>query len=105
MTGIRLSSFELEAICSTFKLFFGLDDHLWLFGSRVRSEEKGGDIDLYIETQTCDATKVNDLRFAFLTELYFKIGDQKNDVVLNRVLVSKELPIYAIAKKEGVQIV
>ena len=105
MSSIRLSSFEIETLCSAFKLFFGPEDHLWLFGSRIRPESRGGDIDLYIETKFSDPTVANDKKIAFLTDLYFKIGDQKIDVVLNRISDSNELPIYTIAKQEGVLLV
>ncbi len=104
MDKIRLSSFELNAICSAFKLFFGSEDRLWLFGSRTRPEARGGDIDLYIETRISDTAIANDKKIAFLTELYFAIGDQKIDVVLNNFSDSHELPIYAVAKKEGIQL-
>lgn len=96
MDKIRLSSFERNAICSTFKLFFESEDHLWLFGSRTRLEARGGDIDLYIETKISDIAIANDKKIAFLTESYFAIGDQKIDVVLNNFSDSHELPIYTI---------
>ena len=105
MSKIRLSSFEIEAISSIFKLFFGPEDHLWLFGSRTRPEAKGGDIDLYIETKISDAKAANDQKISFLTELCFKIGDQKVDVVLNRIPNLHQLPIYTVAKEEGILLV
>ena len=102
---IRLSPFEVNAISSTFKLFFEPEDHLWLFGSRTRPEARGGDIDLYIETTISNIALANSKKNHFLIELYITIGDQKIDVVLNNFSDSHELPIYAIAKKEGIQLV
>ena len=48
---MRLSSHQLEAIKQVFHKHFLKMDTLWLFGSRVDALKKGGDIDLYIETE------------------------------------------------------
>ena len=102
---IRLSSFEIENITALFKNFFDDEDRLWIFGSRVDLKNKGGDIDLYIETHISDAQIINKAKISFLTELYFKIGEQKIDIVINRITDPFSLPIYDIAKEEGVQLV
>ena len=102
---IRLSSEDIESICLVFKSFFDKEDHLWIFGSRVDTQKKGGDIDLYIETHMLDAKEIIDRKLNFLTELYYKIGDQKIDVIINRISDSFSLPIYEMAKKEGVLLV
>lgn len=46
---IRLEQSDLYSIIQTFKECFEESDHLWLFGSKVDSNKRGGDIDLYIE--------------------------------------------------------
>lgn len=48
---MRLTEKERKLICEAFLQNFGKNDHLWLFGSRVNDTKKGGDIDLYIETE------------------------------------------------------
>ena len=101
---VRLSPSELEFIKTSFRKFFQKDDHLWLFGSRIDLSALGGDIDLYIET-TLDADLAIDQKIHFVTELYYKIGDQKIDIVLNCTQENCILPIYTIAKKEGLQLV
>lgn len=102
---IRLSPQEVEAIYTAFRRFFGPEDHLWLFGSRVNPNARGGDIDLYIETTLPDASTVVDQKIAFVGELYQKIGEQKIDVVLHLLTSDFHLPIYDIARQEGVQLV
>ena len=102
---IRLELSEVESIISLFKTFFTKEDHLWIFGSRVDLDKKGGDIDLYIETHISDAQEVTEAKIAFLRELYHAIGDQKIDVVVNRITQPFPLPIYGIAKEEGILLV
>ena len=46
---IRLTDKELKAIKDTARQVFGKDIRVWIFGSRVNPELKGGDIDIYIE--------------------------------------------------------
>lgn len=55
---IRLTHYQRTAICEAFKNHFGLEDHLWIFGSRTQINKKGGDIDLYIETLENDPDRV-----------------------------------------------
>ena len=47
---VRLSTNVIAAISRIFLEHFLPNDKLWLFGSRVVISKKGGDIDLYIET-------------------------------------------------------
>ena len=104
LKNIRLKPFEIEAICSSFRTYFGPEDHLWLFGSRVNPQARGGDIDLYIET-LLDASTAVDKEGDFVFELYDKIGEQKIDVVLNLITRPYKLAIYEVAREEGVQLV
>jgi len=76
---MRLSSYELEAIKNTFKSIFNTGE-IYLFGSRVKNDLKGGDIDLYIKT--LDDNKVKK-KIEFLVNLKNKIDEQKIDVVLS----------------------
>lgn len=105
MTDIRLTPFEIDAICSSFQAYFAPEDHLWIFGSRVNRNARGGDIDLYIETTIPDASTVVDKNTAFVIDLCDKIGEQKIDVVLNLVTRDHKLAIYEVAREEGVQLV
>jgi len=102
---IRLTPFEIDAICASFRTYFTSEDHLWLFGSRVNPKARGGDIDLYIETTLLDASAAVDKQTAFVIELYEKIGEQKIDVILNLLTRDYELAIYEVAREQGVQLV
>ncbi len=103
MGNIRLDKQTLEAICTAFRNNFNLDDHLWLFGSRVNLAAKGGDIDLYVETNYKDARQIVNAKIQFLTELYMALGEQKIDVVIKSDDLS--LVIYQVAKTEGMQLI
>jgi hypothetical protein len=100
---IRLSEFELRAIQESFRSCFNSNDRLWLFGSRVDPNRKGGDIDLYVETDCQKAEEVVDAKINFLSSLKTKIGDQKIDLVLK--FKETDLLIYKIAREEGVRLV
>lgn len=105
MRNIRLTPFEIDAICTSFHTYFTSEDHLWIFGSRVNPNARGGDIDLYIETTIPDAVTVVDKNTAFVIDLYDKIGEQKIDIVLNLVTRDHKLSIYEVAREEGIQLV
>jgi len=91
---MRLTSKEVEAITDTFKAVFGMGQ-ISLFGSRVDDTKKGGDIDLYVESDGATLEQKID----FLVKLKDKIGEQKIDVVLSR---DKNRRIEQEAIKEGV---
>lgn len=99
---MRLTLTEQDAIKSVFHVYFGPEDHLWLFGSRTDDMKRGGDIDLYVETHlnTDEAIKAH---LRFLSSVKDNIGDQKIDLVLNVLNLSSSQPIYEIAKK-GIQL-
>lgn len=97
---MRLTSQAQAAIIQTFQNFFSAEDHIWLFGSRVDDTKRGGDIDLYIETQENDTRKLRDQKIKFLVNLEKKIGEQKIDVVIKTP--QKILPIHEEARKTGV---
>ena len=99
---MRLTHIQKQVICESASKYFGADAHVWLFGSRVDDESKGGDIDLYIESQSQDAAGLITAKLQFLRECHKKIGEQKIDVVLRRAGQPLDLPIYRIARQTGV---
>ena len=48
---MRLTHRQRSTIKSLANHYFGLDSIVYLFGSRIDDKQKGGDIDLLIETQ------------------------------------------------------
>ena len=102
MDTIRLDPKEVDLICKIFSQFFLKNDKLWIFGSRVHSKAKGGDIDLYVETDYTTPEEIVNARLKFLTALKIQLGDQKIDVVIKYGNYS--LPIYEVAQKEGIRL-
>jgi uncharacterized protein len=51
---MRLKLKDVEFIKQTARDYFGKEAKIYLFGSRVSDHKKGGDIDLYIETNSKD---------------------------------------------------
>lgn len=97
---MRLSPSEVDAIRSRARRAFGPDAVVRLFGSRVRDDLRGGDIDLHVDVGPEGRA---DLRaeIEFLVGLKEEIGDQRIDVVVRR----RDAPptaIDEIAFDEGV---
>lgn len=102
---VRLNPDILSIIQKAFRMHFLINDTLWLFGSRANLMKKGGDIDLYIETNINSPTVATQKKINFLSEILNHIEDQKIDVVLNVRSLNHHLPIYDVAKTEGVKLI
>jgi hypothetical protein len=103
---VRLEQSQYEAIILAFRSCFLANDHLWIFGSRTNLNARGGDIDLYIETNSLDVDDAYNRKSKFIDLIWEKIGEQKIDVVVNLLQMKHEtLAIYAVARTEGVQLI
>ncbi|MGC8555356.1 MAG: nucleotidyltransferase domain-containing protein [Candidatus Acidulodesulfobacterium sp.] len=98
---MRLSVEESRAIKDTAIKYFGENSKIYLYGSRIDDKKKGGDIDIYIETDK-SLSEVFDLKINFIVDLKNKLGDQKIDVVIKNLHSDKNMPIYDIAKQTGI---
>jgi predicted nucleotidyltransferase len=78
---MRLSKRQREIIERTAIRHFGNDVRVFLFGSRVTDDAKGGDIDLYLEAVPESLVNVKN-KIAFIVDLKKDLGDQRIDVVL-----------------------
>lgn len=105
MQKVRLSDHDLSALKHLFHKHFLPEDELWLLGSRADLTRKGGDIDLYIETNADNISNAVKRRSNFIWDLEQEIGEQKIDVVLNMLKFPHPLPIHEVAKTKGVRIV
>lgn len=98
---MRLSQDQLSRIRSTIQKHFGEDVSLLLFGSRLDDQAKGGDIDLFIETDM-SAEQVVEAKIDAQRELHKLLGDQKIDLVVKRKQSNVKLPIHEVAQRTGV---
>ena len=72
---------------------------VWLFGSRVRDDAKGGDIDIMIEASSIENTLQRKIRFQLAFEDIW--GEQKLDVLLHDT-ERDDQPIHEIVRREGI---
>jgi predicted nucleotidyltransferase len=93
---LRLSAEAINVIQDAFLRVFEKGD-LYLFGSRVDDNRKGGDIDLYVVAD--QQKRLGEKRIDFLAQIKHKIGDQRIDLVIDR---GTNRPIDKIATSEGI---
>ncbi|WP_394752637.1 nucleotidyltransferase domain-containing protein [Crenothrix sp.] len=101
---MRLTPAQQATIRSTVAETFGEEANVWLFGSRVDDNKRGGDIDLLIETQQADVAVIVRAEMALLTKLQMKLGEQKIDVLVDYPTRQYTPAIFTIAKQTGIQL-
>lgn len=99
---MRLSEKTIWAIKTTAKRVFGSDCKVMVFGSRTDDNQKGGDIDLLIETSL--EGSLFDERARFLVDLKGQIGEQKIDLIVCNSNNKPNETIIEEAYKTGVVI-
>ncbi|MFH2031274.1 MAG: nucleotidyltransferase domain-containing protein [Bacteroidota bacterium] len=78
--------------------YFGESAKVFLFGSRADDSKKGGDIDLYVETDF--KHNLIEKKIKMLGQLHLELGEQKIDIIINDL--HRDKFIYKIAQNEGV---
>jgi predicted nucleotidyltransferase len=99
---VRLSPSELAGLLESFES--EIPKHgggrVWLFGSRVNLQAKGGDIDLYVElNQPLD----HKIKFVIRLEMAIqnRLGERKIDIVVKAPNTADSV-IHQMAKQRGV---
>lgn len=77
---MRLSSKYVQVIKKYFNEFFK-NGEIYLFGSRVDDNKKGGDIDLYMVLD--EHKNLFEKKIKFLSRVKKELGEQKIDIVFN----------------------
>ena len=95
---MRIKSEHIGAIKNIAEIYFGNNAKVYLFGSRTNDKKKGGDIDIYIETEIKE--NVFEKKIKMLGELHKALGEQKIDIVINNF--SSDKYIFKVAREEGV---
>lgn len=103
---MRITPEQIKVFDACALRHFGEDAGIWLFGSRIDDGKKGGDYDFLVETSLSDADEIIDQKIALLAELQgtTQFEDEKIDIVVKRRDSVFEMPIYEVARNEGVQI-
>lgn len=97
---MRLIPSQEQIIKSTVDRVLETESRVWLFGSRVDDELRGGDIDLLIETEAAFPNRAKMLCRLY-GALIYALGDRKLDVLLKDAR-TRDAPIFNIAKRTGV---
>jgi predicted nucleotidyltransferase len=95
---MRLSPAQIDTIRQTASQNFGTDALVWLFGSRVDDNARGGDVDLYVEATQRD-TLLSALRCKIALE---DTLDLPVDLLVKEP--GQDKPIYRLAKAQGIQL-
>lgn len=92
---MRISADQARRASDLIAEQFGAEARVWLFGSRADDKQRGGDVDLYVESPAADMLRRLRCRAA-LTDLF----DLKVDLVVG----CGDKPIHRIAKTTGVRL-
>lgn len=78
---MRLTEAEIAAIKAAARLAFGPDVIVRLFGSRLRDEVRGGDIDLHLEVDEGQQDVAHAARFRW--DVYDRLDERAMDLVFH----------------------
>lgn len=96
---MRLRPHEVEAIRAAVREVFGPAATIRLFGSRVRDDLDGGDIDLLVEVERGQASIANEQRLR--DKIAPAVEDLRTDIVLHE-RGAAFTPLERIAIRDGV---
>ena len=97
---MRLNDWERRAIKEAVEQRFGSESRVMLFGSRTDDSRRGGDIDLYVETEL-SPSQANRAKLLTIADIHRAIGEQKIDLIVSPLtdpnsLIRKEIDREAV---------
>lgn len=95
---MRLQPREIEAIRTAVREVFGATATIRVFGSRIRDDLKGGDVDLFVEVEPGQASIANEQRLR--DRIAPAIDDLRTDIILHERGTALT-PIEQIALRDG----
>ena len=99
---MRITPQQIEAIRQGTSQVAGDMARIWLFGSRVHDDARGGDVDLMLELDS-DVAEPAQLSARLAARVSRAMYGRKVDVLIKAPNL-KPLPIHAIALSEGVRL-
>ena len=99
---MRISQQQKQDITTLVQQHVSKDAKIWLFGSRVNDNARGGDIDLYIEVD--HLSDIFDRKINLRLALEDCWGETKVDLVVHDIQYPLQ-PIHRIAREEGVRLI
>ena len=97
---MRLTSNQVQSIRHATQRVLGADARVRVFGSMALDQRKGGDIDLFFETDTAFANRAQIL-CQLSGAITLALGDRKIDIILKDAN-TPPAPIFDIAKRTGI---
>jgi len=103
---MRLNPKQIQRLKDAVACHFGKNARIWVFGSRVDDQRRGGDYDFYVETSKADPDEIVTDKLNMLASLHAspEFEGEKIDLVIRSAVPGPELPIYKVAKEQGVQL-
>ncbi|MCF6237169.1 MAG: nucleotidyltransferase domain-containing protein [Gammaproteobacteria bacterium] len=103
---MRLTLEQMQRLKDTVALHFGKSATTWIFGSRVDDQRRGGDYDFYLETSKANADEIVENKLKMLADLHAssEFEGEKIDLVIRSAVPGPELPIYKVAREQGVKL-
>lgn len=97
---MRLTEEQVKVIHDTAEAMFGADARVYLFGSRVDDNRRGGDIDLLVEV-THGLDNIASATARFTAKLQRRLGDRRIDVLLVDPQTRRQT-IHRVARETGI---
>ncbi len=99
---MRLTSAQVDVIREVAAQLAGRAARVWLFGSRVRDDARGGDVDLMLELDESVAEPAQ-LSARLAAKVSRAMYGRKVDVLIKAPNLQL-LPIHAVALAEGIRL-
>jgi len=99
---MRLTSYQQAQLKAITREVCGDEAQLFVFGSRLDDNKKGGDIDLLIKLNQ-DVTNPAWIVAKVQAKAMIKLGEQKIDVLIDAPNLTR-LPIHDVALSQGVKL-
>ncbi|MBM4200093.1 MAG: nucleotidyltransferase domain-containing protein [Gammaproteobacteria bacterium] len=101
---MRLSTAQQRVLKNTIRRLFGENTRVLVFGSRVDDSRRGGDFDVFVDTDIASADEIVTRKLECLMALHDtpEFEGEKIDLVIRSPLHREELPIHTVALRDGV---
>lgn len=99
---MRLTPQQIHSIKHVALEVLGSAAQVYLFGSRVDDQRRGGDIDLYVTETNLSLEDQLDAKLKFLVKIKQQLGEQRIDLVFAPTPGQAVLPIHRMAQQSGV---
>ncbi len=102
---MRLQAKEVDAIVQAARNTFAPGTEVFLFGSRLQDEARGGDIDLLVETpKVLSPADMVRRRTRFVADIYRLLDEQRIDVVITTRGQQDLRGVVVAAKRDGLKL-